>query len=147
MEDFFIDKFDYNQFCNHKTIQLVLQQPSVYTGKVKILLCHLLNAHHIWNQRILEKPAIYSVWQEFKIDKLTVLFEGVYEKTLQIIHTKKLVSEISYTNSKGTRYSNTVEAILFHIINHSTYHRGQIISELRAVGTTPITTDYIFYKR
>ncbi|QLH28398.1 MAG: hypothetical protein HWD63_02710 [Candidatus Parvibacillus calidus] len=36
--------------------------------------------------------------------------------------------------------------IIFHIINHSTYHRGQIAMEFRQSGLEPLNTDYIFYK-
>ncbi|WP_111881753.1 DinB family protein [Aequorivita sp. CIP111184] len=33
------------------------------------------------------------------------------------------------------------------MINHSTYHRVQIINQLKEDGLKPIETDYIFYKR
>jgi uncharacterized damage-inducible protein DinB len=47
----------------------------------------------------------------------------------------------------GDTYTNSVQEILFHIINHSTYHRGQIMAQLRESGLEAISTDYIFYKR
>ena len=34
-------------------------------------------------------------------------------------------------------------AILRHIVNHATYHRGQIAADLRAAGLTPPYTDFI----
>ena len=37
--------------------------------------------------------------------------------------------------------------MLFHFVNHSTYHRGQIASNLKEHGIEPLVTDYIFYKR
>ncbi|MCH7396746.1 hypothetical protein MM236_02050 [Belliella sp. DSM 107340] len=52
-----------------------------------------------------------------------------------------------YSNSKGQKYSSSVRDILFHIINHSTYHRSQIASELKNQGIEPLITDYIFFKR
>ena len=51
------------------------------------------------------------------------------------------------TNSKGETFSNKIKDILFHIINHSTYHRAQIATDLKQNGIEPINTDYIFYKR
>ena len=59
------------------------------------------------------------------------------------IITKKII----YKNSKGIEFSNTVQDVIFHVINHSTYHRAQIASDLKANGIEPINTDYIFYKR
>jgi uncharacterized damage-inducible protein DinB len=36
--------------------------------------------------------------------------------------------------------------ILQHIVNHSTYHRGQIATLLRQLGLTPMSTDLLFFK-
>lgn len=45
------------------------------------------------------------------------------------------------------RLSLHIQQILFHIANHFTHHRGQIISDLRQNGIEPRISDYIFYKR
>ncbi|WP_209331385.1 DinB family protein [Lunatimonas salinarum] len=34
-----------------------------------------------------------------------------------------------------------------HIVNHSTYHRGQIATLFRESGLQPVVTDYIMLKR
>ena len=34
-----------------------------------------------------------------------------------------------------------------HFINHSSYHRGQIVTFLRQLGATPPSTDLILYYR
>ena len=54
---------------------------------------------------------------------------------------------ILYKTTKGQAFENKTSDILFHIINHSTYHRGQIAADFRQTGTEPLSTDYIFYKR
>jgi uncharacterized damage-inducible protein DinB len=54
---------------------------------------------------------------------------------------------IFYKNSTGKKYENTIREIITHVINHSTYHRGQIAMELRRLGIDPPPTDYIFYRR
>lgn len=147
MHNFFIDKFEYNQFSNRTILQLLTAQPSLYSGKIKTLLSHTLTAHHIWNQRVLNRKSDYLVWQEFEIDELKNIQEKNTQESLLIIETKELDAEIRYTNSKELKFSNTIGDILFHIINHSTYHRGQMMSEIKKQGGVPIGTDYIFYKR
>jgi uncharacterized damage-inducible protein DinB len=37
--------------------------------------------------------------------------------------------------------------MLFHIVNHSTNHRGQIAVDFKSNGITPLGLDYIHYKR
>ncbi len=48
----------------------------------------------------------------------------------------------------GTAYFNSVEEIIMHVMNHGTYHRGQLITMLRMVGFTAVeSTDFIRYLR
>jgi len=70
-----------------------------------------------------------------------------YEQTLLILDDFDLNTPIEYTNSKGDTFSNNIRDIYFHVINHSTHHRGQIASEFRQYGINPLVSDYIFYKR
>jgi uncharacterized damage-inducible protein DinB len=36
-------------------------------------------------------------------------------------------------------------AVLRHVVNHSTYHRGQVASKLKRFGVEPPATDFIFW--
>jgi uncharacterized damage-inducible protein DinB len=54
----------------------------------------------------------------------------------------------SYKNTKGESYVTTIADIYQHIMNHSTYHRGQLITMLRTAGFNDVgSTDYITWKR
>lgn len=78
-------------------------------------------------------------------------FAGIDEanqsRTLAILVNVSLDGSIHYANSTGRQFTNTVGDILFHIINHSTYHRGQLATEFRRSRLDPLVTDYIFHKR
>jgi uncharacterized damage-inducible protein DinB len=37
----------------------------------------------------------------------------------------------------------TFEEIFFHLVNHATYHRGQIVMGLRILGKNVVMTDYV----
>ncbi|UWX55137.1 hypothetical protein NYZ99_00365 [Maribacter litopenaei] len=54
---------------------------------------------------------------------------------------------IDYENSEGRLFTNNIKDILFHIINHSTNHRGQIAVDFRNNNLEPLVLDYVFYKR
>ena len=70
-----------------------------------------------------------------------------YQNSLRIVEEYDFDERIRYTTSRGETFESTVRDILFHAINHSTYHRGQIASDFKLHGMTPLITDYIFYKR
>ena len=53
-----------------------------------------------------------------------------------------------YTNLRGEPFDDTYEETLFHVVNHGTYHRGQLIMMLREAGVTSLPgTDLIHYLR
>ena len=55
---------------------------------------------------------------------------------------------IHYLDLKKNLHSTPVFDILHHVFNHSTYHRGQIVSILRQLGVQEIPgTDFIGYIR
>lgn len=61
---------------------------------------------------------------------------------------------INYNNIEGKPFSNTPDEIAYHVINHGTFHRGQIITQLRACGIGKLaetdvlsSTDLITYLR
>ena len=56
---------------------------------------------------------------------------------------EKLAEAVSYKNSKGEVWSNSVQDILMHVVIHSAYHRGQIAADMRSAGHVPAYTDFI----
>jgi uncharacterized damage-inducible protein DinB len=73
--------------------------------------------------------------------------EANHFRTLQTLENDDLARSVEYVNTKGHRFQNEVQDILFHIINHSTYHRGQVASLLASSGVQVPVTDFIAYKR
>ncbi|MEJ7677740.1 MAG: DinB family protein [Segetibacter sp.] len=118
-----------------------------HSEKVWSLLNHILNAHHIWNNRITNKEKEFAVWEIHKPYECEEIERKNYKASLKIIDDYKLDQLIDYTNTKGQAFNNSVRDILFHVVNHSTYHRAQIASAYRQNGIEPLVSDYIFYKR
>jgi uncharacterized damage-inducible protein DinB len=53
---------------------------------------------------------------------------------------------IQYRFMSGNPGAHTLQDLLVHLVNHSTYHRGQIASMLRQLGTAPPSTDFVVFK-
>lgn len=145
--DFFKDALEYNLHFNQELIQLFENNKNSIPEKSMQLLNHLINAQQIWNERILEQQPFVDVWEIRPLENLKTINKSNYIQSLEILETTELNKKIDYKNSKEIPFSNTVQEIIFHIINHATYHRAQIASDLKANGIEAINTDYIFYRR
>jgi uncharacterized damage-inducible protein DinB len=56
-------------------------------------------------------------------------------------------STCRYTATEGIAYDTFVADILTHVVNHSTYHRGQIARLVAECGGEVAQTDYIAFAR
>ncbi len=54
---------------------------------------------------------------------------------------------IQYKSLKGEPFANTLGEIVRHVVNHGSYHRGQVATMLRQLGETPASTDLILWLR
>ena len=55
---------------------------------------------------------------------------------------------IKYKDSRGNSHETPVLPIVLHLVNHGSYHRGQVSSLLRQSGVIPPNTDLInFYRQ
>lgn len=122
-------------------------------GTLRKTIYHIWDAESIWFQRLqLISPVLIPThsftgdWEEF-----THLFTRQSEQLKDFVGTAsdmKLAHTIEYQSSaKGTRKSAVVHAILT-VFNHSTFHRGQLVTMLRQSGVSKIPpTDFIVYTK
>jgi uncharacterized damage-inducible protein DinB len=54
---------------------------------------------------------------------------------------------VSYRALSGAPYANPLGELLRHVVNHGTYHRGQVATLLRQLDVKPPQTDLILYYR
>ena len=144
---FFKELFEYSHHFNQQLASVFAEQESMVSEKSIKLFNHILNAHQVWNSRIEQEQNSFAVWDIHNIQDLKEIDRANYISSIYILDQVDLNRFIKYTNSKGQVYTNSVMDILFHVINHSTYHRGQVATEFRQQGIEPLVTDYIFYKR
>ncbi|WP_256004864.1 DinB family protein [Pedobacter deserti] len=147
MKTFFAELFTYNRDMNQRVIALLSDNREQIGSKSVLLMSHIINAQRIWNFRISLEGEPFGVWQEHPIDNLQALDQENYERSLEVLSTEDLERMVSYKMSTGVPFVNSVRDILFHAINHGTYHRAQIATDVKVHGVCPLLTDFIFYKR
>lgn len=146
MKEKLVDLFEYTYHFNKEMIKIISENLEKIDEKTMSLINHTLNAQQIWNARILGEKT-FEVWQINPFESLEGINDQNFKTSVQIVENSDLDQRINYQNSRGTKFENSIFEMLFHAVNHSTYHRGQINSLLKQNGIEPILTDYIFYKR
>ncbi len=58
-----------------------------------------------------------------------------------------VASTLSYRSTEGDPFTAALGDTLIHCANHSTYHRGQLVTMLRQVGAVPPGMDFMPFTR
>jgi uncharacterized damage-inducible protein DinB len=66
----------------------------------------------------------------------------------EVLDDTALHSKLIYKNSKGEEFLQPVSEVLLQVFNHGTYHRGQLVTMMRALGEVNLpATDFILFMR
>jgi uncharacterized damage-inducible protein DinB len=133
----------YDVWANQETLQSLRQE----TAPARSLrwMGHIIAAEYLWLARLNQSPAPMPVWPDLSFQDCELRLRELSSRILDEVPgtAGPLSRKVSYTNTKGEAWTNTVEEILTHVVIHSAYHRGQIASDLRTAGQEPAYTDYI----
>jgi uncharacterized damage-inducible protein DinB len=131
-------------------IKLYQETSSSYTS-IDYTLQHILRTQKFWQLFNLEKDVSTMNWSvregevENIMSEIILISEEMksnFEKLSEVDLCKTLHLNMPWAENKRSRYE-----YIMHVINHSTYHRGQIITMARSIGITEgiPNTDYNFF--
>jgi uncharacterized damage-inducible protein DinB len=151
-----LDLLEYHRWATEKVLQAVSTLGAEKYTKdlgssfpsVCDTLIHIYGADRAWLGRIqgqqLERP------RPEDYPSVAVLRE-VWLETLStfpsVVQSQSPDKPVSYKAFDGTPYTNKLAEIIRHVVNHGTYHRGQVTTMLRQLGEKAVTTDMIAYYR
>jgi uncharacterized damage-inducible protein DinB len=69
------------------------------------------------------------------------------QEFLSALNDDVLHARLKYTDMGGKQFSMPLAYLLQHLVNHGTYHRGQVTSLLRQVGAETVAFDLLFFIR
>ncbi len=114
------------------------------------LLTHVIGVERLWLERWnggtptqvpdlsgCDTPADFRAeWDDIKAGQ---------QRFMTALSAAELTRPFTYTSLRGGTYTYPLGDVLQHVVNHGTYHRGQIAHFLRQQGETPPSTDYLLY--
>jgi uncharacterized damage-inducible protein DinB len=151
MKEYFTRLFKYNDWANDLILDTLSKNPNIKDPDVYKIFSHVINAQFIWMSRISGNKEIHKpVWSLHSLEDLKKFSKEstkLWLTFLSKLDEKELGRSISYSNSEGQSFSNTVLDMLPHIVNHASYHRGQVNKLIRREGFAVNNTDYITWRR
>ena len=152
--------YTFNDWANKRALQAASALSSEQFTKplgnsfssVRDTLAHIAGAESVWLQRFkgsspsampdisrfADIAALQSEWTPAAADLLSFV-GGLTQADLDRV--------IEYKTMNFGVYSNPMWQSLQHVVNHGTYHRGQITTMLRQLGAKPILTDLMHFYR
>lgn len=152
--------FEYNRWANGRVLgaaaRLSAEEFTRDLGSsfpsVRATLAHMLSSEWIWLSRWQgSSPAgMPESWDLSTIEALRARWGEVergQEEFLARLTDGALGEVISYRNLRGEPNSAPLWQLLRHVVNHSTYHRGQVTTLLRQLGAEAVGTDLVLFYR
>lgn len=159
----------YNQWMNRRLYdaaatlpdEVLAEDRGAFFGSVIGTLNHLVVADTIWLKRFASAADASSVLAALDDTPMPTTLDAVPYPTLPALRARRewldalilrwvdtltpaqVASRLTYTNTKGTPFTRSVEGLLTHLFNHQTHHRGQVTTLLSQAGVDVGVTDLL----
>jgi len=152
--------YDYNAWANHRamdaasklTAEQFVQPMGSSFASVRDTLAHIYGAEWIWLERFQGRSpsslpdtaqfknaaSLRERWNEHET-RLLAFVNGLTQADLDRVMECKTL--------KFGVYRNPLWQSMQHLVNHGSYHRGQVTTLLRQLGAQPILTDLMHFYR
>ncbi|MBM7607485.1 putative damage-inducible protein DinB [Lysinibacillus composti] len=158
MKEELIRLFDYHVWANERIKQhlknlsedILLQKVNSVFPTIAETIGHIITADETWYLRMQGKgDHIKSIQPKriYSVDDIVFESTSLYAELRKFLLDADFDDQIVYQNTKGEQFNNRISEIVQHIVNHGTYHRGNIAAMIRQQGHRGISTDYIQYIR
>ncbi len=136
-----------------KPLELLDREFTSSFPSLRSTLLHIWVAQDVWLQRLQghnDSTLVSETFQGSNAELLEnlILNSQTFSDYINSRDTAYFNQKTHYTHSTGIPYHQFNTEIIQHCMQHSTYHRGQIVTIARNLGLTdPPKSDYIGYVR
>jgi uncharacterized damage-inducible protein DinB len=142
--------FEYDRWANARMFEAVDALTDEQFANVRDTLAHIIGVEWIWFQRCTGvSPRAIPDWMDnptlatLRAQLQTI--ERDWQSFVAALSDDDLHRVIDYVKIDGETGSRKLVHLLQHVVNHSTYHRGQVATRIRESGGTPVGTDFLIF--
>ena len=150
--------YAYNRWAHERTLAMadglsereLTQDMGHSHGSVAGTLVHMMWAEWIWLRRWKgESPRVVFKVEDYPgVASIRTRWDEIWTEQaafLECLTPPKLSEPLAYVNVKGERWEYPLWQELLQIVNHGTYHRGQVVSLVRQCGKPAVPTDLLVF--
>jgi uncharacterized damage-inducible protein DinB len=152
--------YEYNAWANQRQLEAAgkvvneefLRPLGSSFDSLRDTLAHIYGAEWIWLERFQGRsPSSLPDVKQFQ--DAASLRERWAELDIRLMKFVRALSQadldgvLEYKTLKFGVYRNPLWQSMQHVVNHGTYHRGQVTTLLRQLGAEPILTDLMHFYR
>jgi len=154
------DLIGYDEWANARLVTALREvSDDVFTapvassfGSLRDTFAHIVSAEWIWLRRWKgDSPTTPAGWlgSGSRAELLAELaaLEKERAEFLASLPAGGLQASLTYRTLNGQEHANRLCDLIRHVVNHSTYHRGQAATQMRQLGLHPPSTDFVLYLR
>lgn len=149
----------FNAWANNEIIQwlqqvdtkLLYQETPSSFKSLDFTLQHILRAQKFWLAFITEKDTTNFNWS-VRHNEVENILRELGEVSIQMqeqfaLFTEAQLNDTLVLNAKWMQNSLSRYEYIVHVVNHSSFHRGQLITMARTIGITEgiVNTDYNYF--
>ncbi len=138
--------YEHDQWAHGRTLASLraLEAPS---ERCRALFSHIVASRQPWLDLIDGKDAGgVSTWPQWSIEESAALAAETDARMAGMLDRfshDDLAQTLNFTNASGQYLEFGWGDTLLHSLMHSQYHRAQLATEVKLLGGTPASTDYI----
>ena len=146
----------YNAWANAEIVEVATRLTSEQFKRelggshpsVRATLTHMMWAEWLWLERWREgSPTDVFSPEDFPsvavLSKRWSRIQSAQAHFVESLTAEHAQQVVQYANPRGETWGYPLWRQVYHLVNHSSYHRGQVTTQFRQLGVVPRTTDFL----
>ncbi|AYF06408.1 MULTISPECIES: DinB family protein [Bacillus] len=165
MKEYMLKQVDYHAWANIRLINRLKELPNYETiineqiqsvfPSIKDTFAHMYITDQVWlhilhgksmNEAIQDREILRTQIENKSLYELEKMFENMVNQYKDFLNTIQDVNAVFVIeNPYAGKLETSILELVQHVVNHGTYHRGNITAMIRQLGHSSTMTDFVLY--